>query len=299
MKVIVGIEGAGHDRAAIDLVSRLRFPAPEVELVDVVPSAAQIAGIYSAAAMTDLDSIMEGIRQAGQEALDRAHDEACARGLAAQTYLLDGYPAEILSECAESQGADLVAVTAKPKGALAGLFAGSVARSLTLAARQSVLVVREPEKGRGPVAAVFATDHSDYANRCLERLLSWKPAGLHRVVVLSAYETFGKEAARFGHVAAASAEEIEGFVAEKARTETEKAADRFRQAGILAETRVVRGPAREAISAAMADTGSDLLILGARGHGLWERLTLGSTALHQVIAEPYSILIVREPEAKP
>ncbi|RYG31629.1 universal stress protein, partial [bacterium] len=45
----------------------------------------------------------------------------------------------------------------------------------------------------------------------------------------------------------------------------------------------------------MSETGSDLLILGARGHGLIERLLIGSLALHVVVAEPYSVMVLRLP----
>lgn len=37
----------------------------------------------------------------------------------------------------------------------------------------------------------------------------------------------------------------------------------------------------------------ELLILGAQGHGFWERLTVGSVSFHQAIAESHSVLMLR------
>jgi hypothetical protein len=38
---------------------------------------------------------------------------------------------------------------------------------------------------------------------------------------------------------------------------------------------------------------ADLLILGAKGHGFLERITMGSVSLRQAIAGMYSTLILR------
>lgn len=299
MKIIVGIDGSGHEAAAFDLIARLKFFSPAIDLVNVVPSTAQIASTYVAAAAVNLDEIMRDIKTEGEESLEQAKDKACGRGLNCRTVLLEGHAAESLAEYASRQQAEVIAVAARPKGTIACLFAGSVARSLSIAAKESVLVARDSEAANpGPVTAVFATDHSEYANHCLDRLLAWKPVGLRRVIVVSAYDTVGRESAYLGGVAAVRSDEIDSFIASRVEAETEKVADRLREAGIAATSLVLRGSARDAIHAAMTANQADVLILGARGHGFWERLTLGSTALHQVVAEPYSILIVREPEPK-
>jgi nucleotide-binding universal stress UspA family protein len=63
--------------------------------------------------------------------------------------------------------------------------------------------------------------------------------------------------------------------------------------GCPIDTRVYADAAASSIPVAMKETGAELLILGAQGHGFLERLTLGSTSFHQVMAEPYSVLVLR------
>jgi hypothetical protein len=43
----------------------------------------------------------------------------------------------------------------------------------------------------------------------------------------------------------------------------------------------------------MLDTKSDLLVLGAQGHGFLARLRMGSKSFHQVVSERYSVLVLR------
>jgi hypothetical protein len=46
----------------------------------------------------------------------------------------------------------------------------------------------------------------------------------------------------------------------------------------------------------MRETESQLLILGAKGHSLLERLSLGSVSYHFAIGEAVNLLILRAPE---
>ena len=66
--------------------------------------------------------------------------------------------------------------------------------------------------------------------------------------------------------------------------------------GIGAEFRFPQGHPAEALREALDDTSSDLMILGAKGHGLFDRVFIGSLALHAVVAEPYSVLVLRMPQ---
>jgi nucleotide-binding universal stress UspA family protein len=57
--------------------------------------------------------------------------------------------------------------------------------------------------------------------------------------------------------------------------------------------RVERGDANAAIRTVMRQENADLLILGAQGHGFLDRLQHGSVSFHQVVAESYSVLLLR------
>jgi len=43
----------------------------------------------------------------------------------------------------------------------------------------------------------------------------------------------------------------------------------------------------------MHSTGAELMVVGAHGKGWIERLLIGSTSLHEVIDEPYNVLVLR------
>jgi len=73
----------------------------------------------------------------------------------------------------------------------------------------------------------------------------------------------------------------------------EQVCERLRALGAQCESRVEEAHPNEAIQNAMKETEADLLILGAQGHGFWDRLAIGSISFHQAIAEPHSVLLLR------
>lgn len=53
---------------------------------------------------------------------------------------------------------------------------------------------------------------------------------------------------------------------------------------------VVQGHPNEVIGTVMQNRKADLLILGARWHGCWDRFLLGSVSHFQVVATPHNVL---------
>lgn len=72
-----------------------------------------------------------------------------------------------------------------------------------------------------------------------------------------------------------------------------KMVEHLRSFDLHAEYRVVQGEPDEVLGATMKDVNGDLLAMGAQGHGFIERVMLGSLSLQQVMASPYSTLILR------
>jgi nucleotide-binding universal stress UspA family protein len=192
---------------------------------------------------------------------------------------------------ADEIDARLIAVAGTRKGVLRAFFLGSVARALVTGAHQSVLVAKGEIAAEGPVRAVFATDHSEYANRCLQELLALAPRGLSHLTVITCYPKELVHAMRpfLDEFALDPAEWIEKNLEER----NEKVRRTLEPLECPIETRIYADAATSSIPVAMKETGADLLILGAQGHGFLERLTLGSTSFHQVMAEPYSVLLLR------
>lgn len=78
-----------------------------------------------------------------------------------------------------------------------------------------------------------------------------------------------------------------------ARAALDRAVERLRSGGIEAEGALRPGGANEAIPAALAETGSDLLVMGAYGHSRLRTLVIGSTTSEMIRACRVPILVYR------
>lgn len=293
MKTLVGIDGQGHYPAALDLLGRLRFAENAPVLVHVEPPI--VGPLAGSPVLYDVPVAMErAISAAGHALLEGAADMARGLGLGegVETVYTVGSSSAELMRLAEERRADLVAIGSGRRGPLGSFFLGSVGRALAVHGGSSFLVARG-ERKEGPLRAVFATDHSEYANRCFARLLDMNPKGLERVTVVTATESSIDANSGDDDRTPYTLTEMENDLREKGET----LVARLAASGRDAEFRLVEGFPAEAIRKAVEDVGADLLIVGARGHGLIERVLIGSFTLHAVVAEPYSVLVLRFPEA--
>ena len=197
----------------------------------------------------------------------------------------------------DREQASLIAVGCSGKSAARAFFTGSVGRGLTIAAHQSLLIAKgEPKEG--PIRAVLATDHSAYANDCLDKLLELAPQGISHLTVMSAYpkEILGHLMPYLPDIVLDPSEWVEQGLEQRNQQVIQKLAPLGSMGtGCTFASRVMGMDADEAIETAMGEAEADLLILGAQGHGFVERLTTGSTSFHQVVAEPYSVFLLRVP----
>lgn len=188
-----------------------------------------------------------------------------------------GHPVVELLGRADDLPSELIAVQASEKAAIQTLWLGSVARALVEAASQSVLVTRGPAPVH-PLRVVVATDFSAYAEAALAKLVALGPTGFGKLTVFYALPESGSyieqaqqrthaEALRLGGLLGLAPENVQG--------------------------RVGQGDPFHAIEAALADTDADLLILGAKGHSLLERLSLGSVSFHAATHGSRTTLILR------
>jgi nucleotide-binding universal stress UspA family protein len=271
MKVVVGIDLAEHWKAPVDLLRRIRFPDVSPTLIHAIEPLPMI-GMYPEIVDQSAIAMVEKEREGcGHGALTEAHN---ALGMKCEEVLKPGSPVNLLIQEAEARHADMIAVGSGQKGAWGSLFFGSVGKGLLVGADQSILFGKNPVKPDGPVTAIFATDHSEYANRTMQWLLDHRPLGISHLIIFTAIDENAKN-----------------------EKEVEKAnhdlAIKFIQNGTAARGEVRRGHASAAIREAMAYHKSDLLILGAQGHGFFERLRIGSLSFEQVVNSPHSVLVIR------
>jgi nucleotide-binding universal stress UspA family protein len=271
MKVVVGVDLSDQWQAPVSLLRRLRFPDVSpilIHALEPIPMIGMYPDLVDQASYATVEKERE---ECGQRELEEAHH---ALGMKCEEVIELGSPVSVLISQAEARHADLIAIGSTQKGAWGSLFFGSAGKGLLVGANESILFGKSPIKEDGPVTAIFATDHSDYANRAVQWLFDRLPVGIGHTIVFTAIDE-----------TATNEKEVE-----KANHDL---AIRFIQHGMAARGEVRRGHPSAAIREAMAYHKSDLLILGAQGHGFFERLRIGSLSFEQVVNSPHSVLVVR------
>lgn len=271
MRVVVGVDSAGHWRAPVALLQRLRLPDVKPILVHCVEPLPAIGMFPEAIDQAAVFTMEKGREDLGRQILAEAHQ---ALGMGSEERLEFGTPVHTLLHAADESGAKMIAVGSEEKGSWGSMFLGSVGKGVLIGAQQSILFGKGQIPTNGPVTAILATDHSPYVDRGIDWLLDNLPRGIGKFIILSAVEDGSEDVAR----------------AEKANHDL---AIRFAQHGLGAHGEVAKAHPAEAIKKAMERHNADLLILGAQGHGFLERLRVGSVSFDQVINSPHSVLVLR------
>lgn len=291
-KIIVGIDSAGAYAPALGLLQRLRFPNPRLTLLHVAAERLPFAPVLSPGSKVE-EEYAKVVANLGHAALHDAASKAGSQGDSCDSRLVHGNPAERLIREAEAVQADLVVVNSVRHGVARSSYIGSVSRALAVGSRASVLIAKGENGRRSVFRAVFATDHSPFAQRCLERFLELRPAGLDEVHVVSAWEIDDREAQLLGQNLAKLGGDAERWIEESVSERNAEVCAKLEAAGYRTGSVVLRGKPNDAIHHAMEAVRADLLIVGSQGSGAMERTLVGSVSLHQAVAEFYPVLIVR------
>lgn len=282
MRVVVGVN---HDsyHSALDLIASLAIPSTELALVHVVESPLEDLP------RIEFDPVREWLQQLeddGRRALEEARKSLQGADFQITTEVLHGDTPRVLIEKGKAWGADLIAIGSTRKGHWGALFYGSVTKAVAAGAEQSVLVAKRSPVSEGGLRVVVATDHSEYFNRCYERFLAWNVQGIRSATVLTSVSPRKQQDAhRF--------KEAFDALRKDATEKSEALCSQLRQRGIESKRVVSSAPPQEAISEAMREEQADLLILGAQGHGFWDRVRLGSVSYYEVIATDHNVLVLR------
>jgi nucleotide-binding universal stress UspA family protein len=293
MKALVGIDGTALCDVALRLLARFRPEGLEVVLVHVVESVLPDGGFPGPDSDHPVAEIHREREREGRAQLEAARTFLLDQGISADLRLERGAPARMILKTADEMVPDLIVVGAEATGRWGSLFFGSVAKAMVTGSRRNLLVAKKAPAEDRPLTAIFATDHSAYADQCLNVLLQLRPQGLGRVYVLTANEIDAGTAAMLVHGLGELADDAETWVTEKLTERTQKTADRLAALGVECVPMVREGHPNDVIEQAMTETGADLLILGAQGHGFLDRLTMGSVSFYQVVSSPHSVLVLR------
>ncbi|WBB62366.1 universal stress protein [Streptomyces sp. WMMC500] len=200
-----------------------------------------------------------------------AHARETAPGVRADGALVTGEVVRVLVE--ETENAQLAVVAGRGLGAFVRLLVGSTAAALSAYGHCPVLVVRGGGPGPGgPV--LLAVDGSPAGAAAVDFAFAEaarRDAGLVAMHVWSAWTRYSPRAGNPARTAA------EGPAAEGDRVLAEAVAGaETAYPGVRAERTAVEGSARELLIEASKDAG--LLVTGARGHGGFAGLLLGSVS---------------------
>lgn len=292
MRVLLGVDQAERVEELAGWIEQFQFGELVQEWMSVVPS--QVKTVWS---LEPLFAAEAAARSADKLAGQREHqlqEAASSRGEAVRVRVRIGHPVTELLNRADETQADLITTLASDKTTLTAFFLGSVARGVVEGASQSVLLTRGSAPAR-PLKLLVASDHSEYAEKALATLIGWAPKGIGQLTLLHVRPPAFK--ADMEQLAQEIAREAYGRAIRKPEEVTAAAAQALGAALNLpaasVTSRTASGSVSAAIEAALEETGADLLVLGARGHSLLERLTLGSVSFRAVISCPKSVLVLR------
>ena len=295
MKVVLGSDGSEHAEFAAEVLTR--YPLGE-------DAAVHCCGVYSASHVVTATShpflgplLAEQLGQAVEDA--RAGAETAARtaskslreaGITAEAHLLEGNPSDELAAYAEKIGAAFVTVGSRGLGKLDTLLLGSVGREIANNRKIDLLVTRKrdftADKG---LRAIFATDHSDFAERVTAKLPSLVNGRFAELEILSVVDPDSKDVA-FAR-SSAPLEDLQTGLTGWAKEQNEATAAQISEMADRLTSQVELGHAREVIIERAK--GVDLVILGAQGRSALSRLLLGSVSNYVLSRSMSSVLIVR------
>lgn len=281
MKAVVGVGFTTNCLSGVDIFAKLQFPETEVVLVHAVEPVLPDGGFMAPGALGPIAEIQEQRKVDGEKKLAQVAADLDKRGIKNRSVVSFGRAAHEITEVAKKEQADLIIAGSVNKGSLETFLMGSVSRALVVDSQRSILVGKQNSSDAPTVSAVFATDHSEYAEKCADLLVRLSPKGLGRLTVVSADTSDSS--------VRAVASGYHDALAEKNKA----LASKLGAVCPHVEQEVIEGRANDVIDAAMKKTGADLLILGAHGHGFLERLLMGSTAMHMVGNSPWNVLVLR------
>ena len=304
MRILLAVDGSRSSDRARDLVAALpRQDDGLLRIVSVVPTDTDFVAVpWAFPVESDRETVDEDALRTHRDALETAEREirSAHSDLVIEPVLAHGRAATVIVEEARSMAADLVVLGNRGHGRWESILLGSVSAEVVDHAPCPVLIARDERLG--PI--ILADDQSSHARAAEQVLLDWPIfRGLPVTVVTVDQDGFPHAPSVSPLVySEASDSYAYGTAAQRRTTEFDckAAADRLRQAGLLAEPEIREGdPAQEIVTSARQRR-AGLIVVGTRGQTGLRRLILGSVARKVLLHAPCSVLVVRAgPHAQP
>lgn len=149
MKILLAVDGSVcSDAAAQELAKRPWPPQSEVKVITAVEIPAPVGMEPWAVSPDYFENLERAVRQAGQSVLDSTLFKlktTSDKTLKFSSEIIQGSPAQVIVDEAESWGADLIIMGSRGLGVWNRLLLGSVSSAVVHHAKCSVEIVRTPQ----------------------------------------------------------------------------------------------------------------------------------------------------------
>jgi nucleotide-binding universal stress UspA family protein len=303
MRVLIGIDGSEAGWEAIYQASRLVSDKDDIALYYAPP---QI--VFQRGSGPTTHVIQRTQRSLAESVLNEAAQRLPSNLLPKVEKIVGEHdPKTGIKIAAEKWKADLIAVGATGAGALRGLLLGSVPRALIRSTTIPVFVARKKADKRsdGVYRVLLSVDEVPQSEAVAELLakIGWPQPSLGRVIHV-VEPLFGAEVPAWLEEKAKLASDDE---LARAWVEEHEAQKRHKYAEMSDFSNrlptpfagnppvIIEGrPAEKILETAIADD-IDLIVVGTRELGTWERFMLGSTAQKLIHHAPCSVLVTHRP----
>ena len=308
MRILVAIDGSEHSEAAVDEIARCHYPADsEVRVVSVINPPMPLSAESLATAAGYHGELEKMERERASSAIEksaaRLRESLEGGSVKITTEVLAGSPKRVILEEAEAFGADLIVVGSHGYGALERFLLGSVSQAVALHAKCSVEIVRSPEVRREGVRILVAIDGSEHSEAAVDEIAHCHYPADSEVRVISVVEPSYFPTTFLGDGVDMNVfDQMEKYAREVARAAVEKAAAKLRAGEDSHKrsvtTKVLSGSPKGVIIEEAEAFGADLIVVGSHGHGMLERLLLGSVSQAVALHAKCSVEIVRSPKTQ-
>lgn len=302
-RVLIAVDGSNSSNTAAVVAARLGLVGPEsrVTLLGVV-DLGLIERLIKPPGKGEFQEKVQAFERDALIPVKETLEEMT--GAEVDITVADGPTADFIVGVGQRIDADLVVVGRRDRSLLEWLTSSSVGKKVLASRQHTLLVVPQESAGLrdGPLRALVPFDVSSDADRALDEVAGLA-AGAGEVEVELLYCQPPPTTPIAGFVEpVTTAATLQSF--EKARREAfDQARESLREQarelsdrGLRATLSVSEGPIAHGICEAAEEHRQDLIVIGARDRGLFERLVRGDTAGAVAANSAVPVLVVPEPE---
>ena len=301
-RVVVGIDGSPGSRAA--LMQAYLAAARRAADLEVVASYTLDLYWFGGVPLDvpNVATVREDTERRAREQVDEIANEVAVsavpgiRDVGLQLFIAQGHAAHVLVERAE--GADLLVVGSRGRGAARSALLGSVALHCATHAPCEVLVVHTDAVAvPDPPKVVVGVDGSDAARAALAAAIEEAASRAAELDVVVSYQITDYWT-DLGSVVVPSIDHIRAELIARTEDLVNAALDHRPDGAPVPHVRVVvaEGPAGDVL--VHHGQAAELLVVGSRGHGAFRGLLLGSIALQCAMHAPCPVLVVHPGRAR-